>query len=220
MADEIREEELNDEEVTEETANNGENSEENEEEVAPQTVDAEGLLKEVQQLRKEYQYAIDRAEMLQEKLDNLQVNGKGSEEDEEDLITRKEAAELAKQKAQELLMEERISQVYKKLSSSEYNEDFEKYLAPLITKRKSLAARIIEADDPVAEALDVLSVDPNYRAAKEKETNTKTSKKIVENLNKPKNLSAASGSSVGKKSPKEMSVEEFLAEQNKVLEGE
>lgn len=208
--------------VDDEVVDTGGNSEEPKE-VAPQTnIDTEGLLKEIQELRREHQETEERAEMLQEKLDNLETNSQQlDEEDEDGIVTRKEAMDLAKATVTQMLQQERmnikIERADKALENSEHKDDFEKYLVPIISKRKSLAMRILDANDPVTEALDILNGDPKYRKAQEKNNNLKNSKKIVDNLNKPKNLSAVSGSSVGKKSPKDMTPEEFFAEQNRIL---
>jgi len=188
----------------------------NPDEVAPQEKeDYEGLMKEIQSLREKQQEAEERAEMLQEKLDSLntQSDEQMVETDDDDIVTVKQAKAMVQAEISKVVMAMRVQRADEALKKSEYAEDFEQYLTPIIAGKKVLINRILDADDPVEEALEIMKRNPKYR----KKLNMKDSKKIAENLNKPKNLSQVSGTSVGKKSPKEMTPEEVLAEQNKIL---
>lgn len=191
------------------------------EEVSENKVEVEGLLKEIQELRERQRIAEERAEMLQEKLDALEAikteKTDESELDEDEILTLKQAKELTKKAVREALFEKAVLDVAKRLNRSEYKEDFERYLVPLINERPRLVADLVEADDPVAEALSIMERNPKYRKEKEKMTNLKNAEKIKENLNKPKNLSEGSGVSISKKSPKKMTPEEVLEEQEKIL---
>lgn len=188
-------------------------------EVAPQqeekSKEDEGFLREVRELREKLQEAEEEREMLKEKLDSLntQTDTPPDETDEDDIITVKQAKAMVQSEIKNLLVAIKVQRAEAALKSSDYAEDFEKYLPKVITGKKVLIDRILEAENPVEAALEIMKRNPEYK----KKLNTKDSKKIAENLNKPKNLSQVSGTSVGKKSPKEMTPEEVMAEQNKIL---
>jgi hypothetical protein len=199
----------------------GENSEESLEKGS----ENEGLLKELQRTRDKLQEIEEQNEMLEEKLELLNTSPppdvtENSEEDE-DYATikrvRKIAEEAAKTASSETFLKIRVGQVADILNRSEYGADFEKYLVPMINKKKSLVTRLITSDDPVEEALSMLERSPGYRKSKEKQRNLDDSNKIKDNLNKPKNFSEVSGGSVGKKMPKDMTAEEVFKEQEEIL---